>query len=161
MQKRLESFPHHNEFFYILFFVHFVVPLGISPMGNSGRFPPRKASCNRVALPNPNKLYKVHQLGLFVFHSVWEGPISDGPVHQATAELLAFRAPGATTLIHQENVGVEDGLDASRGRWDGSAGQSCALRHRGRFIAGGEGLISCCFQGDNGRLTSVITTNLV
>ena len=25
-------------------------------MGNSGRFPPRKASCNRVVLPNPNLL---------------------------------------------------------------------------------------------------------
>ena len=36
------------------FFLHFVVLMGSFPMGNSGRFPPREASCNRVALPNPN-----------------------------------------------------------------------------------------------------------
>ena len=36
------------------YFLHFVFPMGISPMGNSGRFPPRKASCNRVALANPS-----------------------------------------------------------------------------------------------------------
>ena len=27
-------------------------PIGISPMGNSGRFPRGKASCDRIALPN-------------------------------------------------------------------------------------------------------------
>ena len=30
--------------------------------------------------------------------------------------VLASLAPRATTLIHQENVGVEDGLDTSRDR---------------------------------------------
>ena len=34
--------------------------MGISPMGNSSRFSPRKASCSGVAPPNPNELYKVH-----------------------------------------------------------------------------------------------------
>ena len=34
----------HTFVFCILYFIHFVVQMGISPMGNSGRFPPRKAS---------------------------------------------------------------------------------------------------------------------
>ena len=42
--------------FFLFIFLHFAVPMGISPMENSGRFPPRKASCNRV---NPNSFFLV------------------------------------------------------------------------------------------------------
>ena len=45
-----------------LYFVHFVVPMGIS-----GRFPQGgKASCNRVALLSPNYNYEV-RAGSFLF----------------------------------------------------------------------------------------------
>ena len=38
---------------FVFFFVHFVVPMRISPMGKSGRFPQGKPAAT-VALPNPN-----------------------------------------------------------------------------------------------------------
>ena len=44
----------HFFVFCLFFVIHFFVPMGLSPMGNSGRFPPIKASCSRVALPQPN-----------------------------------------------------------------------------------------------------------
>ena len=37
-----------------LYFAHIVVPMGISHKGYADRFPPKKTSCNRVALRNPN-----------------------------------------------------------------------------------------------------------
>ena len=43
-----------NGEFILFYFVHFAITMGIYPMGNSGRFLPKKASCNRVALPNAN-----------------------------------------------------------------------------------------------------------
>ena len=46
---------------YFLYFVHFVVPMGIFSWEIRVAFP-AKASCNRVALPNPNEL-------TFVVHS--------------------------------------------------------------------------------------------
>ena len=39
--------------FVFLYFVHFVVPKGVSPMGNSGRFPQGKPAAT-VTLPHPN-----------------------------------------------------------------------------------------------------------
>ena len=46
-------FCRSNVFCIILYFVHIVVPMGISPMGNLGRLPQEKPAAT-VTLPNPN-----------------------------------------------------------------------------------------------------------
>ena len=58
--------------FFVLFFVflHFVVPMGISPMENVGRFPQGKPAPT-VALPNPN------ESACWVFSCLHNPPNSD------------------------------------------------------------------------------------
>ena len=55
---------HYHSFLFAFFFNYLLYcPIGISPMGNSGCFfSPGKASCNRVALPNLQRV-----LGVLVF----------------------------------------------------------------------------------------------
>ena len=60
----------HQTFFSSSYFVfNFSLrrhcPIGISPTGNSDRFSPGKACCDRVALPNQKRM-----LGVFCFHNL-------------------------------------------------------------------------------------------
>ena len=53
---------------FFLHFVHFVVPMGISPMGNLGRFPQGKPAATELRYPTLINI-NVHELVFLCFHN--------------------------------------------------------------------------------------------